>query len=235
MKRFEGFPPGKTRTIALPTLFFNDLLPLVDDLAELKVTLFAFYAVQQREGKYRYMRLGDFLANEALVASIAKLTNEQTAAAALIAALDRACARGTLLCVQIPIAGQPESIYFINAEPGRIAARQITAGKWQPGEHAQTVELVPERPNIFQLYEENIGALTGIIADHLKDAERDYAVGWVEEAIQLAVEHEKRSWKYIQAILERWRKEGKHEVARKSAATNGQRSIAADLDEFIRE
>ncbi|MCC6616991.1 MAG: DnaD domain protein [Anaerolineae bacterium] len=235
MKRFEGFPPGKTRTVALPTLFFNDLLPFIDDLAELKVTLFAFYAIQQREGKYRYVRVADFLANKALLASIAKLDAAKTAKEALAAALDRACKRGTLLCAQIAIDGQDEDVYFINAEPGRIAVRKIADGNYQPGEHAHTIELVPDRPNIFQLYEENIGALTGIIADHLKDAERDYAPGWVEEAIQLAVEHEKRSWKYIQAILERWRKEGKHETARKSAAPNGQRSIAADLDEFIRE
>ena len=92
---------------------------------------------------------------------------------------------------------------------------------------------MPERPNIYQLYEANIGALTGIIADHLKDAERDYPDGWVEEAITLAVEHEKRSWKYIQGILERWRKEGKRETTRKPAATHGRRSIVGDPDEFI--
>ena len=235
MKRFEGFPPGKTRTVALPTLLFSDLLPLVDDLAELKVTLFAFYAVQQREGKYRYVRMADFQANQSLIAAFGELAGETSAEAALCAALDRACTRGTLLRAQIRLEGREETVYFINAEPGRLALRKIAAGKWQHGEHAQTVELLPERPNIFQLYEENIGALTGIIADHLKDAERDYAPGWVEEAIQLAVEHEKRSWKYIQAILERWRKEGKHETARKPAATNGQRSIVADLDEFIHE
>jgi DnaD/phage-associated family protein len=229
-RQFDGFPPGRPRTAALPALFFTDLLPLIDDLAELKVTLFAFYAVQQREGKYRYVRLRDFTANPMLLDSLAASGD---AASMLAAALQAAVARGTLLCADVPLEGAVETIYFINAEPGRAAIRKIADGKWQHGAQPQTLELMPERPNIYQLYEENIGALTGIIADHLKDAERDYPQGWVEDALRLAVTHEKRSWKYVQGILERWRKEGKREVDRKPAAE--QRAIVGNLDDFIHE
>lgn len=232
---FDGFPAGKPRTTALPALFFTDLLPLVDDLAELKVTLFAFYAVQQREGKYRYVRAADFAANAALMESLASLAPDALPYDTLTAALERACVRGSLLCADVPLAGEIDRIYFINAEPGRAAIRQIAAGKWRHGDHPHTVEIVPERPTLYQLYEENIGALTGIIADHLKDAERDYPTGWVDDAIKLAVEHEKRSWKYIQAILERWRKEGKHEIARKPTPSNGRPAIVGKPDEFIHE
>jgi DnaD/phage-associated family protein len=233
MQPFDGFPPGKPRTVALPALFFMDLLPKVDNLAELKVTLFAFYAVQQRQGKYRYVRAEDFCASAELMESLAAIDN-RPALDCLHEALARACERGTLLCAEVPLNGQREQIYFINAEPGRVAIKQIAAGKWRHGDQPQTVELMPERPNIYQLYEENIGALTGIIADHLKDAEVDYPSGWVEDAIRLAVAHEKRSWRYIQAILERWRKEGKREAAQKPAA-NERRSIAGDLEDFIIE
>jgi DnaD/phage-associated family protein len=229
-RHFDGFPPGRPRTAALPALFFTDLLPLIDDLAELKVTLFAFYAVQQREGKYRYVRARDFAGNVTLMHS---LSSSGDAATTLTTALQAAVARGTLLCADVPLEGEVETIYFINAEPGRIAIRKIAEGKWQHGAQSHTLELMPERPNIYQLYEENIGALTGIIADHLKDAERDYPQGWVEDAIRLAVTHEKRSWKYVQGILERWRKEGKREVDRKPAAE--QRAIVGNLDDFIHE
>ncbi|MDX2136696.1 MAG: DnaD domain protein [Chloroflexota bacterium] len=228
--QFDGFPPGRPRTAALPTLFFTDVLPLIDDLAELKVTLFAFYAVQQREGKYRYVRLRDFASSPSLMQSLKAAGDEVSA---LAAALKAAVTRGTLLCADVPLEGAVETIYFINAEPGRAAIRKIAEGKWQHGAQPQTLELMPERPNIYQLYEENIGALTGIIADHLKDAERDYPPGWVEDAIRLAVTHEKRSWKYVQGILERWRKEGKREVDRKPAAE--QRAIVGNLDDFILE
>lgn len=235
IKRFDGFPPGKPRTAALPTLFFTDLLPLIDDIGELKVTLFTFYAVQQREGKYRYVRARDFAANQPLMNALAALSPQQDAQLVLSRALALACERGTLLSAQVPMDGAVEMIYFINAEPGRAAVRQIAAGKWHHAVRGQSVELLPERPNIFRLYEENIGPLTGIIADYLKDAERDYTSEWVEEAIHLAVAHEKRSWKYVQAILERWRKEGKHEIARRPAAANGQRPILGEWDEFIHE
>jgi DnaD/phage-associated family protein len=234
-RSFSGFPPGKPRTTALPALFFTDLMPLIDDLAELKVTLFAFYAVQQREGKYRYIRAQDFSSSPALIDSLAQIAPNAAPHVTLAAALRRALERGSLLCAQVPLDGEIETIYFINAEPGRAAIKQIEAGKWQHGIKGQSVELIPERPNIYRLYEENIGALTGIIADHLKDAEREYGADTVEQAIRLAVAHEKRNWRYIQAILERWRKEGKHEIARRPTAADGGRSIVAGLDEFIRE
>jgi DnaD/phage-associated family protein len=233
MQQFDGFPPGKPRTVALPALLFVDLLPMIDDLAELKVTLFAFYAVQQRQGKYRYVRAGDFVANAPLMESLAAL-NSGTAQECLLSALERACARGTLLCAEVPLNGGREAIYFINAEPGRMAIKQIAAGRWRHGEQPQTVELMPERPNIYQLYEENIGPLSGIIADHLKDAETEYPPGWVEDAIRLAVAHEKRSWRYIQGILERWRKEGKRETTQKPAA-DGRRATVGNLEDIIIE
>ena len=62
---------------------------------------------------------------------------------------------------------------------------------------------------MFKLYEENIGPLTPLIADALKDAEATYAPQWIADAIELAVEHNKRSWKYCEAILKRWKEEGR--------------------------
>ena len=66
------------------------------------------------------------------------------------------------------------------------------------------VELLPERPNLFRLYEANVGTITPMLAEELKDAEASFPHAWLEEAIQLAVEHNVRNWRYIRAILERW-------------------------------
>jgi hypothetical protein len=57
-QKFDGFPPGKPRVIALPAAFITDLLPLIDDLAELKVTLFFFWAIQQREDAFDICHVG---------------------------------------------------------------------------------------------------------------------------------------------------------------------------------
>ena len=68
-----------------------------------------------------------------------------------------------------------------------------------------------ERLNVFKLYEENIGPLTPLIADALKDAEKTYSREWVADAIGLAVANNKRNWKYCEAILKRWKEDGRAE------------------------
>ena len=63
--------------------------------------------------------------------------------------------------------------------------------------------------NIFALYEQNIGMIAPMIAEELKEAERIYPSQWIEEAFKEAVALNKRSWRYIARILERWTSEGK--------------------------
>ena len=63
--------------------------------------------------------------------------------------------------------------------------------------------------NIFALYEGNIGAITPLMADDLKDAEERYPPQWIEDAFREAVSLNKRSWRYIHAILKRWEAEGR--------------------------
>ena len=61
---------------------------------------------------------------------------------------------------------------------------------------------------MFALYEENVGAITPLIADELKDAEERYPPQWIEAAFREAVSLNKRSWRYIHSILKRWEAEG---------------------------
>lgn len=65
-----------------------------------------------------------------------------------------------------------------------------------------------DTPNVFELYESNIGAMTSIIAEKLKDLEDNYSPLWVGEAIKEAVQNEARNIKYVDAILRRWRVDG---------------------------
>ena len=60
MQKFEGFKSGKFRHIKVPAPFFSELLPLIDDLAELKVTLFCLWAFSQKDSRFRYLRQRDF-------------------------------------------------------------------------------------------------------------------------------------------------------------------------------
>lgn len=210
MKGFPGFPDGKLRLTPVPNLFFSDLLPNIDNLSELKVTLYAFWALTQKEGNVRYLRLADFLNDMEFMKGMG--ATPTLGAEALMEGLERAVARGTFLHVNVESADGKMDLYFLNTEKGRAAVEGITRGEWRPGAASdEPVSLLVERPNVFVLYEQNIGPLTPLIADELRDAEQTYPLSWIEEAIQVAVENNVRKWRYVHAILERWRQEGKQD------------------------
>ena len=48
-----------------------------------------------------------------------------------------------------------------------------------------------------------------MIADELRDAEKNYPEQWIADAFREAVTMNKRSWRYVVRILERWRAQGK--------------------------
>lgn len=210
MKGFPGFPPGKQRLTQIPNLFFSDILPAVDTIQELKVTLYAFWSLSQQDGQVRYLRLADFLNDPIFIDGLGPTTD--LASEALLDGVERAVARGTFLHVDVESADGHIDLYFLNTERGRAAVEGITTGKWRPTPYAdEPVSLLVERPNIFVLYEQNIGTLTPMIAEELRDAEKSYPPLWIEEAIKIAVENNVRRWRYIVTILERWRQEGKQE------------------------
>lgn len=86
----------------------------------------------------------------------------------------------------------------------------------------------------FKLYEENIGPLTPLIADALKDAEQMYPEEWIAEALEIAVLKNKRNWKYVEAILKRWKVEGHAKKQdRRDAQEDGRRYVEGEFADFI--
>ena len=57
--KFTGFPDGKVHLTPIPGQFFNDLLPEIDDLDELKLTLYVFWRLDRMDQPIRYLRLED--------------------------------------------------------------------------------------------------------------------------------------------------------------------------------
>ncbi|HEU5377361.1 MAG TPA: DnaD domain protein [Ktedonobacteraceae bacterium] len=86
--------------------------------------------------------------------------------------------------------------------------QRLSSGYAGSGELARARVQV-EQPNIFVLYEQNIGLLTPMIASQLEDAADHYPADWIEAAFSEAVQRNKRNWKYISAILRRWETEGR--------------------------
>lgn len=194
----------------VPDIFFTEILPQIDDLNELRLTIYVFWRMGQMEGAFRYLREEDFLEDARWMETLGE--DDESAAAALEAALRRAVERGTLLSASLTYHAGEETFYFLNSPKGRAAVQAIISGQWRPSDAAGPPPgTYLEHPNIFRLYEENIGPLTPLIADALGEAEDTYPEAWIREAFQIAVEYNKRSWRYIQAILERWQTERRDE------------------------
>lgn len=208
MLGFAGFPAGKLATTPVPNLFFSELLPLVDNLAELKVILHLFWLIGKKRGKLRYARLDELLRDRRLLEGLAtsKLSGEEV----LRDALERAVARGALLHASVARGDTTEEWYMINSANGREVLERLAAGELDlVADLGEDVQLEAERPTIFVLYEQNIGMLTPMIADELRDAERHYPADWIADAFHEAVKSNKRSWRYVLRVLERWRVEGR--------------------------
>ena len=97
------------------------------------------------------------------------------------------------------------------AQESAMAVATATRTHNNKTEKTRTVQVQVERPNIFVLYEQNIGLLSPLIADQLKDAADQYPPEWIEAAFREAVQHNKRNWSYISAILRRWETEGRQQ------------------------
>jgi DnaD/phage-associated family protein len=193
MNKFKGFTDSESFT-QLPDTFFHQILKQVDDVAELKVTLYLLWRVEHMEGPFRALSKMDFNIKE-LGLSAEDITR----------GLEKAVQRGSLLKIQ-----KETAVYFLlNSPRGRAGGQAIENGQWNPKTGISAPPI--ERPNIFRLYEENIGPLTPLIADALKDAEETYSPEWIADAIAYAVEYNKRNWKYCETILKRWKDEGRGE------------------------
>ncbi len=203
---FEGFPDGKVQFSRIPERFFNELLPQIDHLGELKVTLYALWRLERMEGDFRYLRESDFRADERFTSGMG--TTPEEAESALRESLVRCVERGTFLKV-MPPQDSEAALYFLNTSKGRAAVTAVQKGEWHPRESPQaTPVLSPERPNIYHLYEQNIGLITPLLSETLQEAEDTYPGDWIEEAFRIAVEKNIRNWRYIEAILRRWQERG---------------------------
>lgn len=185
MKTFSGFPDSELKMSALPEMFYTGLLPLIDDLLELKVTVACFRLCWQKSGLVRWTTSVELMRDPALSDIQDKIAT----------GMQQAIRRGSL----VDAFDRSDVQYlFPNSELGLAAAEAI-----KRGEKIEAIPQIVGRPNIFVLYEQNIGALTPLIADQLSDAEKEFPPIWIEDAFREAVRQNVRSWAYIKKILDK--------------------------------
>jgi DnaD/phage-associated family protein len=232
MQTFNGFQQNDRRQTPLPAEFFDELLSEIHDLGELKITLYALWALDQQRNETAYLSRSELLADEQLLAAMPKAG--MTAREAAEAALERAVQRGTLLEAQVQGGASEERYYFLNSAEGRQALAAASSGGWQPDPAKPAISLKAARPNIFVLYEQNIGALTPLLAERLQEAEHSFPPDWIEQAIGIAVANNVRKWRYVEAILENWKTKGKDdEEDRRDLEETRRRYLGGEFAEFI--
>ena len=228
MKDFQGFP-ARMEFTSIPNVFFSSLLPEISDVAELKTTLHVMAALYRKKGHPRYVSYSELLGDAGLMESLKGIKGAPDEL--LRSALKLASERGTLIHLAVEKDGGSEDIYLLNDGSSRQAAAKIESGELKlKGLKFKERAYTPaeEMPDIFTLYEQNIGMLTPMIADELRDAEEHYPPDWIRDAIKEAALNNKRSIKYIAKILENWSVEGR------SDGTHQRDTKKTDPDRFVK-
>jgi DNA replication protein len=209
--RFPGFPDRMTY-LPLPAPFFGALLRDIDDLAELKLTLHCWRLLHQQKGNVRFLRRSQLESDRGLLLALRSAAPDEPAQA-LARAIDAACDRGIFLALDVQTETGDDCCYFLNT-PGneqlvaRVRAGEVSLGPLSPARRPTPTTPLP-RPGVYELYEQNVGLITPLIAEELREAELRYPPKWIEEAFREAVAYNKRSWRYVKGILETWATRGR--------------------------
>ncbi|MBX5492134.1 MAG: DnaD domain protein [Chloroflexi bacterium] len=221
MRACPGFPdrPAVTR---VPTEWLCGALAETESLAELKVTLHVLRLLDAKRTAPRFVRLSELRADPAARRSW-QACGGLSADAALSEGVRLAVARGVLLALPVRIEGDAaraaggtageDTCLFLNTP----ATRRLVA-RVQRGEVAlvlaPTTTVTPaatRRLTIFELYEQNIGLLTPLLVEELREAAETYPPEWIEEAFREAVGYNRRHWRYVRRILDHWATQGRGE------------------------
>jgi len=217
MNNFNGFTSSETFT-QVPDSFIR-LMNEIDDAAELKVILYAIWRIEHIEGNFRALCETDF-ESEPLGLSVEEIQR----------GLGKCLERRTLL----KSTHEADVFYFLNSPRGRLAAEAFAKGQWRDVGRIMSAPFASRKSNVFKLYEENIGALTPLLSDMLREAEKNYPSAWFEEAFEIAVSRNIRNWKYVEAILTRWKENGKDERKdRTDPVKDADRYTDSEFSEFI--
>jgi len=150
---------------------------------------------------------------------------------------------GKILVYEVPLA-EPQTDYQEAEEPDTDLPDTVEPHAENPTQVLSTLSnkkvnsntTTPAKPESFTLYEGNIGPLTPMIADAIKDAEQTYSPEWVHRAILEAAKSNVRNMKYIEGILQGYAKRGSPDIGRDFVNKNKPTTTAKqdDKDAILR-
>lgn len=223
MKKFPGFP-DRMRYTPVPNVFFSSLLVEIDDLSELKVALHLLRLLYEKRGFPRLVRLSELYKDRPLLIAL-RGAGAADPEARLTSALGRAAERGIFLTAPLKTGEEEDRCYLLNTSLNRDLLQRAERGELSLGEGAVPrpgwVALPEQRPSIYDLYEQNVGLITPLIAEELQEAEEAYPPEWIEDAFREAVSYNRRNWRYVRRILENWATQGRGEDGKAGRRAKG--------------
>jgi len=204
--------------------FLIDIVGEIQDSFQLQVLLFAIWLAQESGDEANPLSLQDFYSYPEFLDRIG--SDPQSIRKNLLKGL-KANLEASFLIGNSLEAVQQGGPFYLNTMRGKQAAQLQNPIMSESFKN-------PARSDIFKLYEENIGPLTPLIADMLKDAEKEYSKEWLEEAVQIAVVNNVRKWRYIQAILTSWKVEGRNGRDQRHAEEDYKQYTKGKYGKFIK-
>ncbi len=212
------------RYTSVPNVFFSSLLVDMDDLAELKVALHLLRLLYEKRGFPRYVRLSELYKDRTLLLAL-RAAGAADPEARLVTALARACERGIFVTAPLKTGEAEDRCYLLNTALNRDLLQRAERGELSLGEgivpRPGWVALPDQRASIYDLYEQNIGLITPLMAEELQQAEEAYPPEWIEEAFREAVSYNRRNWRYVRRILENWATQGRGEDGKSGRRAKG--------------
>lgn len=220
--------PSTTTFTPVPDPLLGEVLNSIDNLGELKCILRALWQLHRKKAPLRCVTLAELKADPVLEGELDADEIED--------AMNGKAGQGIFAKARMQtVEGQMVTVYVLNQQSQRLALQKFLRGKAVLPAREEAFQTVPagatRRPSLFDLYEQEIGMITPLVADELKAAEEEYPLEWIETAVREAALSGKRSWPYVKAILSRWNREGKSDgkFGRHTKTVNPQRYV----EEFV--
>jgi len=205
----------------------------INELIDIKVFLYILWFIDQQEGNSKYIQLSDLVTDNIFIKGL-NLEHTSDLNSIIMNSILSLEHSEFLLSFYPNDKNKNEGVYFLNSERNRAIINALESGDVSINDLAQIpAKLEVEKPSIYKLYEENMGPLTPMIAEALRDAEKSYPYDWIVSAFQIAVEKNVRHWRYISAILISWQEKGRDGSDRKDNKEDRKRYFKGKYADFI--
>ena len=220
-------------SINVPESLLTNLAAEISEIEELQVVLAIFRIVQAQGGAGHPIAENDIERDQWLRRALRIVGSPKAPTERIGKGLALAAGRGTLLRFTTRVQSESRVWYYVNTVENQNRLSQMVAGSTDPVDELRLGDIVPvieiERPNVFRLYEQNIGLLTPLIAERIVGALERYPAAWIEEALGEAVAYNRRNWRYIAKILDNWAVAGRGDSAHEAKTYEENRRRDANI------